>query len=404
LGTGRAANGVALYRRTSLHLSDLRPMLESGRMQGAQVSSIGSVPVSAPSKPSASQRYLALDAYRGFIMVVLVSGGFGLAELAARRPAFTGIANQFEHMPWEWIAFWDLIQPAFMFMVGVAMPFALARRLEQGATQRQLFGHVAVRSFRLILMSQILMSIDANKLQFQLINVLAQIGITYFLCYLIMQLKFRWQAVIAVAILIGHWALFVAFPGTEGPFLSKTTNIGAVIDTWIFGHPNPDNWVNINFLTSTVTTLFGVWTGQLLQSQRSHAQKMRILAISAGVCLAIGLIIHPWNPIIKRICTTSFTLYSTGWILLMLLAFYWFVEVKGFRKWTFPLVVVGANSIFIYSLEQVLRGWLDKAIGVFTFRFAWLGDFAPVAQSCAVLLVMWYLCYWLYRRKIFFKL
>jgi heparan-alpha-glucosaminide N-acetyltransferase len=368
------------------------------------VSSGASVPAAAPSMPSAPPRYLALDAYRGFIMLVLVSGGFGLAELAARRPAFAGIANQFDHMPWEWIAFWDLIQPAFMFMVGVAMPFALARRLEQGATQRQLFGHVAVRSFRLILMSQILMSIDANKLQFQLINVLAQIGITYFLCYLIVQLEFRWQAVIAVAILIGHWALFVAFPGTEGPFLSKTTNIGAVIDTWVFGHPNPDNWVNINFLTSTVTTLFGVWTGQLLQSQRSHAQKMRILAISAGVCLAIGLIIHPWNPIIKRICTTSFTLYSTGWILLMLLAFYWFVEVSGFRRWTFPLVVVGANSIFIYSLEQVLRGWLDKAIGVFTFRFAWLGDFAPVAQSCAVLLVMWYLCYWLYRRKIFFKL
>jgi len=379
-------------------------MLESGRMQDAQVSSGVSVPVAAPSKPSAPQRYLALDAYRGFIMVVLVSGGFGLAELAARRPFFAGIANQFEHMPWEWIAFWDLIQPAFMFMVGVAMPFALARRLEQGATQRQLFGHVALRSFRLIVMSQILMSIDANKLHFQLINVLAQIGITYFLCYLIMHLKFRWQAIIAVVILIGHWALFVAFPGTEGPFLSKTTNIGAVIDTWIFGHPNPDNWVNINFLTSTVTTLFGVWTGQLLQSQRSHAHKMRILAISAGVCLAIGLVIHPWNPIIKRICTTSFTLYSTGWILLMLLAFYWFVEVKGFRKWTFPLVVVGSNSIFIYSLEEVLRGWLDKAIGVFTFRFAWLGDFAPVAQSCAVLLVMWYLCYWLYRRRIFFKL
>lgn len=379
-------------------------MLESGRMQGAQVSSEASVPAAAPPKPSAPARYLALDAYRGFIMLVLVSGGFGLAELARRRPAFTGIANQFDHMPWEWIAFWDLIQPAFMFMVGVAMPFAIARRLELGATRRHLFGHVVLRSFRLILMSQILMSIDADKLHFQLINVLAQIGITYFLCYLIMHLQFRWQAVIAVCILIGHWALFVAFPGTEGPFLSKTTNVGAVIDTWVFGHPNPDNWVNINFLTSTVTTLFGVWTGQLLQSHRSPAQKMRILAVSAVACLAVGLIIHPWNPIIKRICTTSFTLYSTGWILLMLLAFYWFVEVKGFRKWTFPLVVVGANCIFVYSLEQVLRGWLDKSIGVFTFRFAWLGDFAPVAQSCAVLLVMWYLCYWLYRRKIFFKL
>ncbi len=337
-------------------------------------------------------------------MLVLVSGGFGLAELAKRRPAFTGIARQFDHMPWEWIAFWDLIQPAFMFMVGVAMPFALARRKEQGATGSQLFWHVLARSFRLILMSQILMSIGGGKLSFQLFNVLAQIGITYFLCYLIMQLEIRWQAVVAVLILVGYWALFVAFPGTEGPFLSKTTNVGAVIDTYVFGHRNWDEWTTINFVTSTVTTLFGVWTGLLLQSGRSHIEKMRILAISGVACLGLGLIIHPWNPIIKRICTTSFTLYSAGWVLLMLVAFYWLVEVKGYRKWTFPLVVIGANSIFVYSVHMVLQRWLNQAVGVFTLNFTWLGDFAPVAQSCAVLLVLWYLCYWLYRRKIFFKL
>ncbi len=337
-------------------------------------------------------------------MLVLVSEGFGLAGLAQRRPAFTGIANQFEHMPWEWIAFWDLIQPAFMFMVGVAMPFALARRMELGATRRQLFWHVVARSFRLILMSQILMSIDRGSMYPQFTNVLAQIGITYFLCYLIMQLRFRWQAVIAALLLAGHWALFAAFPGTEGPFLSKTTNIGAVIDTFIFGHSNPGYWITINFITSTVTTLFGVWTGQLLQSKRTHREKMQVMAISAVVCLGLGLIFHPWNPIIKRICTTSFTLYSTGWILLMLLAFYWLIEVKGYRKWTFPLVVVGANSIFIYSVDSVLRGWLDRAVGVFTLHFTWLGDFAPVAQSCTVLLTMWCLCYWLYQRKIIFKL
>src|SRR5258708_10941154 len=361
-------------------------------------------PAETTPRPFSQQRYLALDAFRGFIMLVLVSGGFGLAELAAHRPAFTGIANQFDHMPWEWITFWDLIQPAFMFMVGVAMPFALAHRIEQGATGRQVFWHVAARSFRLILMSQILISIGDGRLSFQLINVLAQVGITYFLCYLIMQLRGRWQAAIAVLILAGYWALFVAFPGTEGPFLSKTTNIGAVIDTYVFGHPNSDNWTTINFLTSTVTTLFGAWTGQLLQSRRSHGQKMRIMAISAVACLGLGLVIHPWNPIIKRICTTSFTLYSTGWVLLMLLAFYWFVEIKGYRKWTFPLVVIGANSIFIYSVHQVLHRCLDRPAGVFTLNFTWLGDFAPVAQACAVLLVMWYLCYWLYQRKIFFKL
>jgi len=379
-------------------------VIQSPQMPSAEIVERTGSPAQPLPKPTAPQRYLALDAYRGFIMLMLVSGGFGITELAKRRPEFAGIAGQFDHVPWEGLAFWDLIQPAFMFMVGVAMPFALARRREQGATNGQLFWHVAIRSFRLILMSQILISIGDGRLSFQLINVLAQVGICYFLTYLIMQLQFRWQAILAAAILVGYWALFVAFPGTEGPFLSKTTNVGAVIDKFVFGHLNNDNWTTINFLTSTVTTLFGVWTGQLLQSARSHAEKMRIIAISAVVCLALGFAIHPWNPIIKRICTTSFTIYSTGWVLLMLLAFYWLVEVRGYRKWTFPLVVIGANSIFIYSLHMVLQGWLRRAVDVFTFKFAWLGDFAPVAQTCAVLLVMWYLCYWLYERKIFLKL
>lgn len=379
-----------------------RPGIQSCQMQTAQTPLGG--PAAAPAKPSVQQRYLALDAYRGFIMLVLVSGGFGLAALAKVQPAFAGIADQFEHKPWEWIAFWDLIQPAFMFMVGVAMPFALAKRMEQGANRSELFHHVLARSFRLILMSEILMSISRGRMFFQLINVLAQIGLTYLLCYLIMQLKFRWQAVTAALLLIGHWALFVAFPGTEGAFLSKTTNIGAVIDNYLFGSVNPGYWTNINFITSTVTTLFGVWTGLLLRSERSHGQKMRILAGWAAGCLAAGLIIHPWNPIIKRICTSSFTLYSAGWVLLMLLAFYWVIEVRGWRKWTFPLVVFGANSIFIYSVDMVLRGWLDRAVGVFTLHFEWIGDFAPVAQSCTVLLAMWYLCYWLYKRKLFLKL
>ena len=352
----------------------------------------------------APKRYLALDAYRGFIMFILVSGGFGLRALARNRPEFSWIANQFDHKPWEWIAFWDLIQPAFMFMVGVAMPLALLIRKSQGASDGQLFRHVAVRALRLILWSQVLMSISSGRLYFQLINVLAQIGLTYFLCYLIMQLKFRWQAAIAAVLLIGYWALFVAFPGTEGPFLSKTTNIGAVIDKAVFGRMNPDYWTNINFVTSTVTTLFGVWTGQLLMSPKSNAYKMKVIAMSAIACLAVGFLIHPWNPIIKRICTTSFTIYSTGWVLLMLLAFFWVVEVKGYTKWTFPLIVIGSNSIFIYSVEEVLRSWLNRAVGVFTFRFSILHDFAPVAQACALLLVMWYMCYWLYRRKIFFKL
>jgi predicted acyltransferase len=360
--------------------------------------------MSGSAQTASVQRYLSLDAFRGFIMLILVSEGFGITELAKRMPAFDGLAGQFEHHAWEWISFWDLIQPAFMFMVGVAMPFALAKRIEHGATRAGLFHHVTMRSLRLLLMSQILLSIQRHHLFFQLTNVLSQIALTYFLCYLILQLRLRWQWVAAIALLLGHWVLFVLFPGTEGPFYSKTTNIGAVIDHFIFGRDNPGYWVSLNFVTSTVTTLFGAWTGQLLASGKSPTQKMQTIGAAAVACLALGLLMHPWNPIIKRICTSSFTIYSTGWILLMLLAFYWIVEVKGYQKWTFAFVVFGANSIFIYSIDMVLQGWLNKTAGVFTMEYRWLGAFGPVAQACTVLFVMWYLCYWLYRRSIFFKL
>jgi predicted acyltransferase len=102
--------------------------------------------------------------------------------------------------------------------------------------------------------------------------------------------------------------------------------------------------------------------------------------------------------------TASWTLYSAGWALLMMLVFYWVVEVWGFRKWTFPLTVLGMNSIFIYTVNEILRGWINKSLAVFTRGFKFLGTPAPVLQSCAVLLVMWSLCYWLYRRKVFLKL
>jgi predicted acyltransferase len=348
------------------------------------------------------QRFVALDAYRGFIMVVLAASGFGFAALK-NHPTWGAIAHQFDHVEWEGGVFWDMIQPAFMFMVGVAMPFALARRLALGATFSQNLKHVAGRALRLLLLSQILISVSGGKLQFQLINVLSQIAFAYLLCFLIMQLEWRNQALVAVLLLAFHWTLFLAFPGPDGPF-SKDHNIGDVIDKAVLGYNYSGHYVTINFLGSTVTTLFGAWAGMLLRSSRSDGEKLRILGIGMLVAFAGGLTLSIWNPLIKRIWTASFTLYSTGWVLLMLIAFYWVIEVKGWRKWAFPLVVVGLNSIFIYSIGQVLKAWIDRAVAVFTVRFTFIGDLAPVAQATAVLLVMWYPCYWLYQRKIFFRL
>jgi predicted acyltransferase len=355
----------------------------------------------APPKSAGEQRYVALDAFRGFIMFTLASEGFGFGALQ-KDPTYAGVASWFEHVPWTGAVFWDLIQPSFMFMVGVAMPFALVRRTEQGATPRQNLNHVAIRSLKLILLSQFLIIVSDQKVQFQLINVLSQIAFTYILTYLILQLEFRWQVASAAFLLAFHSALFMLFPGPEGSF-SREGNIGAVIDKAILGYNYHGYYVTINFITSTVTTLFGAWTGNLLRTRRPLAGKLRILALGSLAAFVGGLALSPLVPMVKRLWTASFTLYSAGWVLLMMLAFVVLIEVWGVKKPAFPLVVVGMNSIFIYSAGFLVKGSVDNWISAFSGGFKFVGKLAPVAQNCAVMLVLWYLCYWLYKRRIFLK-
>ena len=212
-------------------------------------------------------RFLSIDAYRGFIMIVLVSEAFGLGVLRA-YPGWSWLGNQFEHAAWEGCTLWDLIQPGFTFIVGASMPFALANRLAKGAGRWELFRHVAARSLFLILLSNVLSNFDATgKPVLQLINVLCQIAFGYFICFLVIQLRFRYQVLTAALILAGYWALFVLLPGPDGPY-SKTNNIGAVIDRAVLGYNYADYYTTINFIGNAITILFGCWAGMLLQSSR----------------------------------------------------------------------------------------------------------------------------------------
>ena len=368
----------------------------------AKASPTTPVELGPPEARPGTRRCLALDAYRGFIMLVLASQGFGFSALQG-DPAWGRMAHWFHQVPWEGGVFWDMIQPAFMFMVGVAMPFALARRRELGATERDNLRHVLARSMRLIILSQIIIWVGAGRIKPQLINVLSQIALTYFLSYLIMRWRWRYQALTGVALLAGWTALLFAFPGPDGPF-SKRNHIGLVVDRAIFHYDYDPAYSTLNFIASTVWTLSGVWVGRLLMNSKAHASNLQKLAGGMILSFAAAFALRPWIPFIKQISTASFILYSLGWVLLMLVGFYWVVEVMGYRKWTFPLVVVGMNSIFIYFVSEVLFEWLNRAIGVFTFHYTFIGKLAPVAQATTVLLVMWYMCYWLYKRAIFFKL
>lgn len=349
-------------------------------------------------------RLLSLDAFRGLTMLLLISHGFGLIEALKGNTAVPWLAHQFDHAAWEGCTLWDLIQPAFTFIVGVAMPMSLARRQELGAGGFALFRHVLWRALFLILLSNVLSNWNSSKPPlFQLINVLCQIALSYVLCFAVMQLRFSWQVMAACGIMILHSTLFFAFPGPAGPF-DPTGNFGAVLDRLLLGYNYSGYYTTANFLGNGITVLFGVWTGLLLSSARPHMERLRILGVCAAGCFVLGLTLQHWIPMVKRIWTPSFTFFSTGWVLLFLIAIYLAVEIRGWRRWTFPAVVIGTNCIFIYSFSQVLRGWLSRGLGNFTGQFSFLGQYGAIPHALLVTAAMWYLCYWLYQRKIFFKI
>lgn len=367
----------------------------------------GGMEVSGENQPAGtgSTRLLSLDAYRGFIMLLLVSGGFGFGALR-QIDGWEWLAGQVDHARWNGCTFWDLIQPAFTFMVGMAMPFSLAKRVSSGDSQLRVYGHVAWRALMLIVLSNVYSNWgeEPGRLRIQFINVLCQIAFGYLLCALILRLRFVHQTVVAVAMLAGYWAIFVLFPGPDGPW-SQDGNIGAVIDMAFLGYNYSGHYTTINFVGNAVTILFGCWAGMLVRSGRTHASVLRILGSCAAAGLALGLTLEPLNPMVKRLWTASFTLYSAGWVILMLIAFYWVIEVRQLKRWTLPFLVLGMNSLFVYSLWQVgISGWMDRGIAGFTARFASLGPWGAIPQHLLVLAGLWYLCYWLYQRRIFFKL
>ena len=349
------------------------------------------VPVRAAGEArTTAERLVSLDAFRGLTMLLLISHGFGIYE-AFKNP-------QFEHAAWAGCTLWDLIQPAFTFMVGVAMPLALAKRA--GA-----WGHVLWRALVLVLLSNVLSNWGTTQaLKPQFINVLSQIAFAYVVCYLILQLRFQWQVAAAAGLMVLHHALFYLWPGATGPF-DQTSNIGAVIDLKVLGYNYSGYYTTINFLGNAITVLFGCWTGLLMLSKRSHMERVRLLLACGLGALAVGALLSNWIPMVKRLWLGSFTFWSAGLVLFAFTTVYWLVEVRGSKGWTFPLVVVGMNCIFIYSFSQVLHGWLSRGIASFDGRqFAMLGPAGAIPHNVIVMTAMWGLCYWLYRRGIFFKI
>lgn len=361
-------------------------------------------------------RLLSLDLFRGLVMFALLAEGTGLyralAALTTEGTFLGWLVSQFDHHPWNGLHLWDLIQPYFMFIVGVAMVYSVQRRWERGDSWSQTFKHIAFRCVILFFLGVILHCGYNEKLVWELWNVLTQLSFTIMLSFLLMKLPLRTQIVISFAILGLSEFLHRIWPiaGYNQPF-TPDHNFGSWMDMQLMGHLSDGHWVAINALPTTAHTIWGVIAGRLLRSTRTDSKKIKLLVLGGVIGLMVGYGLHftGLTPIIKRICTSSFVIVSGGWCLLTLALFYWLVDVAGLKKGIIFFTIVGINPIFIYLFSNTVGGqWLNGYVAIFSGGFlSWLGVAEPVVavvNSLLVLFLEWCLCYWLYKRELFFRI
>jgi predicted acyltransferase len=394
------------------------------------VSTKSEIDIIAPARQQAVVRNVAVDAYRGLVMVLMMAEVLHLAQIARAYPgnwfwAFLGF-NQ-THVEWFGCSLHDTIQPGFSFLVGVALPYSIASRMRKGATFNRLFAHALWRSFLLIALGIFLRSINHSQTYFTFEDTLTQIGLGYPFLFLLGFRSNRWQWGAFTAILFGYWLAWALYPvGTPlnwshnftgfAAHWNKGDNLGNAFDQWFLNlfpraHPfvaNEGGYLTLSFIPTLGTMILGLAAGRWYRASAPSVPLKKFLV--AGVAgIGLGLLLHYTGicPVVKRIWTPAWTLFSGGICFLFLAAFSWIIDMKGYRKWAFPLVVVGMNSIAAYMIahlfEDFIYGSFRTNLGQKPFEIFGTA-LEPLTMGAAVLFTYWLILFWMYRRKLFLKI
>jgi heparan-alpha-glucosaminide N-acetyltransferase len=385
-------------------------------------------------------RLVSIDAYRGFVMLLLLGEVLRFCDVAGARPdsGFWGFLCQHQsHVPWVGASLHDLIQPSFSFLVGVALAFSVASRGAAGQSRSRMIGHAAWRAAVLVLLGIWLRSIGRPQTYFTFEDTLTQIGLGYLFLFLLALRSTRDQWLALAAVLIGYWAAFAAYPAPAPDFefatvgvppdwphhhggfaahWNKNSNFAWAFDVWflnLFPREQPfifnrGGYATLSFIPTLGTMILGLLAGNVLRAERPPAAKLRWLAGAGAAGLICGWLLGALgiNPVVKRIWTPSFTLWSGG-VCLLILAGSYLIDVRGHRRWAFPLVVIGMNSIAAYCIYEVGAKFtaesLKTHLGTGTLS-AFGAAYAPFVLGLATLAVMWLVLFWMYRRRIFIRI
>lgn len=389
----------------------------------------------------AVQRVSSVDAYRGLVMVLMMAEVLEFSHIAKALPdssIWAFLAFQQSHVAWVGCSLHDLIQPSFTFLVGVALPYSIASRSVRAQSHTSLWLHTLRRALILILLGIFLRSMYRNQTNFTFEDTLTQIGLGYPFLF---ALGFRSERTSWIALgllLVGYWAVFALYP-LPGPNFdwsqtgvapdwehlrtgfaahwNKNTNAAWAFDRWfvnLFPREEPflfngGGYATLSFIPTLGTMILGLQAGRWLKNSQSATALVRRFLITAVGLFAIALSLHFTDvvPIVKRIWTPSWTLFSGGWCFVFLATFYYLVDMRSTKRPFFPLIVVGMNSIAAYMLAHTVVSFIDSSFrtNIGTQYDAFLGDpYKTLISGLVILAVQWLILYWMYRKKLFIRI
>ncbi|MFC1607698.1 acyltransferase family protein [Candidatus Latescibacterota bacterium] len=357
-------------------------------------------------------RILSIDALRGFDMFLIIGGGTFIQRILnlIDTPVTRAITHQMHHPQWHGFTSWDLIFPLFLFLVGTSIPLSLDKRLARGTSQRDIISHVLKRSLILYFFGMVMEAgrIDAlGGLRYT--GVLHRIAFCYCCTsFIVMKTTIRGQVIWIVSLLTGYWLVmrYVPVPGHGAGVFTPEGNVASYLDRLMQpGALRTELFDNEGFLSTfpaIATTLMGSVSGWWLNSSRDGTAKTAVLAATGTGLIVSGLMWGLIFPINKLLWTSSFALLTGGMCMCLLALFYWVIDIKRYRRWAFPLVVIGMNALTIYIAGALFD--FGRIVNVFTYEFiGQLGPYKPVVFSGCVLAVKWIFLYVLYRKRIFLK-
>jgi predicted acyltransferase len=387
------------------------------------------------------QRNIAVDAYRGFVMLLMMGEVLHFAHAAATYPGsavLRFLAYNQTHVEWSGMSLHDTIQPGFTFLVGVALPYSLKSRQRKGESFKHMLAHTIWRSLILIALGIFLRSTSGPITYFTFEDTLTQIGLGYTFAFLLTFARPRWQWISFAAILFSYWLAWALYPAPGANFdwaavgvpadwhqhlftgfaahWNKNSNLGLAFDVWFLNlFPrtsrflyNGGGYLTLSFIPTLTTMLLGLAAGRWFQNAAPKIPVRKFLVAAAALCAA-GLLLHFTGicPIVKRIWTPSWTLWSGGVCFFFLAAFSWIIDVKKHRGIAFPLVVVGINSIAAYVIAELTRNFVESS---FRIHFGMnvlncLGPgLEPTVLGALTLCAYWLILYWMFRKKIFVRI